>query len=132
MIFLVSTWQLQGETTKFQIIAVHLITGCEVEIVCADKPVDAQEVYNNFTVTVNGKTVDYSYLSFFDFGHYAKAPVINIRLDEPLNVGMLRGKTGNARTPGENTQAISGHAAAATLQVKTDHQAVTAQWMQTV
>ena len=110
MLFLVSSWRLQGETKSYNIVAVNLITEREVEIVCATKPTNANEVYNNFIVTVDGKKVEYAYLSYFDFGPYAKAPVINIRLAKPLNVGTLRGKTGNARTPGEMDNAQTSFA----------------------
>ena len=118
----------QAKAKDFTINAVNLITAQEVEIVCLTKPADAREVYEHFVVTVGGRQVEYIYLSYFDFGNYAHAPVINIRLKEPLNVGALRGKTGIARTPGEDTQAILGPQAAATLKVRTGNQVVTAQW----
>lgn len=119
----------QQKTTKgFTIQAVNLITSQEIEIVCDTRPSNAQQVYETFSATVDGKKVEYTYLSYFDFDHYAKAPVINIRLTEPLDVGTLKGKTGNARTPGENTQALKGPVAAASLKVETKKQTVTAQW----
>ena len=127
VVLITGSWQLLPNT--FAINAVRLITDREVEIVCFAKPANAQEVYANFKVTVNGQLVTYTYLSYFDFGSYANAPVINIRLDEPLQVGTLRGKTGNARTPGEDTQATLGPAAAATLQVTVEKQSVTAAWV---
>jgi len=107
---------------------VNLITAQEIEIVFPTKPANAQQVYETFTVTVNGEKADYTYLSYFDFGSYADAPVINIRLAKPLDVGTLKGKTGNARTPGENTQAVKGPAAAASVKVTAKEQTVTAQW----
>ena len=113
----------------FTITAVKLITAQEIEIGCPTMPANAQEVYDHFTVTVNGEKVAYTYLSYFDFGSYAKEPVINIRLEKPLNVGTLSGKTGVARTPGENTQAVLGPIAAATIKVSADTQTVTAQWV---
>ena len=132
MVFLSVFWQTQGKNqtslNNFNIIDVYLITEQEVEIVCATKPENALKVYENLSVTVAGKKVECSYLSFFSFGKYANAPVINIRLNKPLNVGTLRGKTGNARTPGEDTQAVLGPAAAATLKVQTGNQIVTAKW----
>ena len=118
---------LQGQA--FNIQAVRLITAQEMELVCSTRPSNAQEIYDQVGIAVQGKNVKYSYLSYFDFGPYAKAPVINIRLDEPLNAGTLRGKTGNARTPGENTQAVIGPAVAATVQVTTGTQVVTAEWV---
>ena len=134
--FFTGSWCLQGlEDIKYQtlpndyaITSVNLITEREVEIECGTRPANAQEVYDHFTVTVDGKKVDYAYLSYFDFGSYNDAPVINIRLAEPLNVGTLRGKTGIARTPGENTQAVNGPLAAATLQIRSENQVVSAKW----
>ena len=117
-----------NEANEFNIIAVNLITDREIEIVCFSKPENAKEVYENFAVTVDGVEVEYTYLSYFNFGKYYQAPVINIRLANPLNVGTYRGKTGNARTPGENTQAEMGAIAAATLIVRTKNQEVTAKW----
>ena len=113
---------------RFTIQSVRLITDREIEIVSNVKPVDARQVYENFTITVDGKKVEYSYLSYFDFGRYANSPVINIRLKEPLDVGTLRGKTGNARTPGENTQADMGPVAAARIKVAVGKQSVMAEW----
>lgn len=135
--FVVCLCHLRGEenlplrqaTKKIDITAVNLITEREIEIVTPFKPANAEEVYALFTVMVNGKKVDYTYLSYFDFGRYAARPVINIRLAEALNVGTLRGRTGTARTPGEDTQTLRGPQAAATLQVATKRQTVTAQWM---
>ncbi|MDL2208273.1 hypothetical protein LJB97_01480, partial [Parabacteroides sp. OttesenSCG-928-O15] len=118
----------QQKTKGLTVQAVNLITDREIEIVCPTKPADSQQVYNTFTVTVDGKKAEYTYLSYFDFGRYAEAPVINIRLIDPLEVGTLKGKTGNARTPGENTQATLGPAAAARVQVTVKKQTVTAQW----
>jgi len=112
----------------FEINFVKLITGQEIEIGCRTKPVSAKEVYDHFTVTVDGQKVAYNYLSYFDIGMYADAPVINIRLAKPLNVGTLRGKTGTARTPGENTQQMLGPQAAATVTVSAGTQSVTARW----
>ncbi|MCL1974132.1 MAG: hypothetical protein FWG54_04860, partial [Bacteroidetes bacterium] len=126
-LFIICSLQLIGE--EYLLDVARLITDREVEIVCSTKPANAQEVYDHFTVTVLGEKVDYTYLSYFDFGPYAKAPVINIRLVKPLNVGTLRGKTGVARTPGEDTQALLGPAAAATLRVKTDNREITAEWV---
>ena len=71
---LLVSWQLLG----YIITTVNLITAQEIEIVCPVKPTNAQDVYANFGVTVNGKPVKYTYLSYFDFGKYANAPVINI------------------------------------------------------
>ncbi|MDR2920132.1 MAG: hypothetical protein LBV72_12290 [Tannerella sp.] len=119
----------QQEVAKsFTIQAVNLITAQEIEIVCATRPANAQQVYDTFSISVDGKKAEYTYLSYFDFGHYADAPVINIRLAKPLDVGTLKGKTGNARTPGEDTQAVKGPAAAAGVKVATKKQAVTAVW----
>ncbi|MDR0794876.1 MAG: hypothetical protein LBE79_02300, partial [Tannerella sp.] len=118
----------QIQQKSFPITSVRLITGQEVEIACTTKPAGAQEVYDNFFITVDGERVEYTYLSYFDTGKYAHAPVINIRLAKPLNTGSLRGKTGNARTPGENTQAELGPKVAATLKVGTDGTFVTAVW----
>ena len=135
-VFMAGFLQVQGheyliyqESSKvYAIYAVNLITDREVEIVCPTKPEDDQEVYSHIIVSVDGEKVEYTYLSYFNFGRYAHAPVINIRLKDPLNVGTLRGKTGNARTPGENTQAVLGPQAAASLQVRTGNQSVTAKW----
>ena len=127
-LFLTTPFQKQGQAKDFTIQGVRLITGQEIEIVCATQPTNAQEVYDRFVVTIHGERVEYTYLSFFDFGPYAKAPVINIRLKRELNVGLLRGKTGNARTPGEESQAILGPQAATSIMVATGTQAVTAQW----
>ncbi|WP_277464643.1 hypothetical protein [Parabacteroides sp. PF5-6] len=120
---------MQQTQKEFSLSVVHLITDQEIEIVSARKPANAQEVYKSFTVTVDGNKVDYTYLSYFDFGPYATRPVINIRLAEPLNVGTLRGKTGNARTPGEDTQAVLGPQAAASVKISLRKQTVTAQWV---
>ena len=108
--------------------AVNLITAQEVEIVCPIKPMNAQHVYDQMDVIVDGKKVEYTYLSYFDFDPYAAAPVINLRLKEPLDVGTLRGKTGNARTPNENTQATVGPKAAKSLQIRMKNQALIAEW----
>ena len=102
---------------ELSILGVNLISAREIEIVCDVKPANAQEVYDNFAVTVNGELMKYTYLSYFDFGPYAKSPVINIRLEKALDVGSLRGKTGNARTPGEDSQATLGPQAAAKVRV---------------
>lgn len=119
----------QPKATKdFAIKAVHLITDKELEIVCTTRPENAHEVYATFTITVNGKKAAYAYLSYFDFGRYADAPVINLRLEKPLDVGTLKGKTGNARTPGEETHLVKGPMAAANVKVTTTKQTVTAQW----
>ena len=118
----------QEPTKEFSINAVNLITDREIEIVCDKRPADAQEVYDRFVVAVDGTQVEYTYLSYFNFGKYANAPVINIRLNNPLNVGTLRGKTGTTRTPGENTQTVLGPRAAATLQVRLGNQTVNAIW----
>ncbi len=118
----------QRDTKGFTIQAVYLITAQEIEIVCGSKPANARQVYDSFTVTVDNKKVDYTYLSYFDFGSYASAPVINIRLAKPLDVGTLKGKTGNVRTPGEDTQAVKGPAAAYNVKVTAKKQTVTAQW----
>jgi PIN domain nuclease of toxin-antitoxin system len=115
-------------TKDFTIKAVNLITDRELEIVCHMRPESAQEVYATFSVSVGGEPRDYIYLSYFDFGSYADAPVINIRLSKPLDVGTLKGKTGVNRTPGEDTQAVKGPAAAAKVKVSTKKQTVTAQW----
>ena len=132
-LFVAGMMQLQvsaqiTQQKSFPISAVKLITGQEIEIYCHTKPANAQEVYDNFIVTAGGERVEFTYLSYFDSGKYAAAPVINIRLTKPLNVGTLRGKTGNARTPGENTHIELGPKVAATLQVGSDGQAVTAVW----
>ena len=124
---LFGTGQIVGQ--GFPIGAVRLITAQEVEIECAVKPASATEVYSNFVVTVNGETAPYTYLSYFDFGKYKDAPVINIRLHQPLHVGTLRGKTGNARTPGEDTQVTLGPKAASSIKVSNRTQAVTAKWV---
>ncbi|MDR2713752.1 MAG: dockerin type I domain-containing protein [Clostridiales bacterium] len=112
--------------------AVRLITSQEVEIACPTKPANAQEVYDTFTVTFDGKEVGYTYLSYFDFGPYAAAPFINIRLDEPLNTGMLTSRTGTSTSPGSGTYTTLGPAAAAKLQVHYPNPAmlppVTATW----
>lgn len=113
---------------EFHIERVNLITAQEIEIVCHNMPKNARQVYDNFSVMVDGKSVEYTYLSYFDFGPYAETPVINIRLAEPLDLGTLRGKTGNARTPGEDTQAVLGPAAAARVKVNTKKQTVQALW----
>ncbi len=125
-VFFANVWSLYAQSLAIG--AVRLITDREIEIVSAVKPVDAGEVYARFTVTVDGKKVDYTYLSYFDFGKYKDAPVINIRLSKALNTGSLRGKTGVARTPGENTQAVLGPQATARVQVRTGGQVVTATW----
>ncbi|MDH6341437.1 hypothetical protein M2480_000189 [Parabacteroides sp. PFB2-12] len=121
--------QLQQKAKKFSIQAVNLISDREVEIVCSTKPANSQEVYDAFTITVDGIKIAYSYLSYFDFGTYANAPVINIRLATPLETGTWKGKTGNARTPGENTQATLGPKAAARVKVASGKQTVTARWV---
>ena len=126
LICIVGTGQMQG---KFAVSGVNLITEQEIEIVCTTEPANAKEVYDNFIVTVGDDKVEYTYLSYFRFGSYANAPVINIRLKEPLNTGTLRGKTGNARTPGENTQEVSGPKAAAAIKVRVGNQTVTAKWV---
>lgn len=120
---------LQKNAKGITLSAVNLITDREIEIVCGSKPANAQEVYDHFVVTVNGEKVEYTYLSYFDFGPYAAKPVINIRLAKALNVGTLRGKTGNARTPGEDTQAVLGPQAAASIKVSAKKQTVTARWV---
>lgn len=112
--------------------AVRLITSQEVEIACPTKPANAQEVYDSFTVTVGGVEVGYTYLSYFDFGPYAAAPFINIRLNAPLNTGMLVSYTGTSTSPGSGTYTTLGPAAAATLKVQEKSQvappAITATW----
>lgn len=123
-----NTYQ-QKRTNNFTIEAVNLITAQEIEIVCNTRPESAQQVYDLFTITVDGEEAAYTYLSYFDFGCYRDAPVINIRLAKPLDVGTLKGKTGNARTPGENTQAVKGPVTAATVKVATKKQAVIARWV---
>jgi len=125
-VLLLCSLSLQGQ--EYNIQAARLITAQEIEIVCSTRPANAQEMYHQVKVTVQGINVNYSYLSYFDFGHYAEAPVINIRLDKPLNVGTLRGKTGISRTPGENTQTVLGPAAAATVQVSSGTQVVATEW----
>ena len=125
LICIVGTGHIQG---KFAVSGVNLITEQEIEIVCTTEPASAKEVYDNIIVTVGGDKVEYTYLSYFRFGPYANAPVINIRLKEPLNTGTLRGKTGNARTPGENTQEVLGPKAAAAIKVRVGNQTVTAKW----
>lgn len=119
----------QGAAKGFIIQAVNLITDQEIEIVCATRPVSAGQVYDIFTIMVDGEKAEYTYLSYFDLGCYASAPVINIRLAKPLDVGTLKGKTGNARTPGEDTQQVKGPSAAAGVEVVTNEQTVTARWM---
>lgn len=118
----------KGQRAAFAIQGVNLITDREVEIVSDRKPADAKEVYDNFIVTVDGQRAGYTYLSYFDFGPYASAPVINIRLEKPLDTGTLRGRTGTARTPGENTQETLGPVAAAKVKVSAGTQSATARW----
>lgn len=118
----------QKSVKDFTIKAVNLITDRELEIVCATRPENARDVYAKLTIWVDGEKVEYTYLSYFDFGDYANAPVINVRLAKPLDVGTLKGKTGNARTPGEETHLTKGPAAAAKVKVTTKKQAVTARW----
>ena len=136
LVCLAGSGQIQGKESvldhnqkkSFSITGVNLITEQEIEIVCTVEPANAKEVYDNFTVTVEGNKAEYTYLSYFKFGSYAKTPVINIRLAKPLNTGTLRGKTGNARTPGENTVEVLGPKAAATVKVASGSQSVTAKW----
>ena len=118
----------QTDSKTLSMKSVNLITAQELEIVCPVKPLNAQQVYDQFEITVAGKPADYTYLSYFDFGPYADAPVINLRLKEPLATGTLRGKTGNARTPNENTQAVAGPVAAASVKVHLKDQSMAAQW----
>ncbi|MCL1975273.1 MAG: hypothetical protein FWG61_03820, partial [Firmicutes bacterium] len=64
---------------------VNLITDKEVEILF-NAPVTANNIKPTFDVLVNGVKVDYEFLSYFDFGPYAAAPLVNIRLKEPLTI----------------------------------------------
>ena len=127
MVFFVSSYNLSAQR-NFTVSGVNLITDREIEIISSTEPANAKEVYDNFVVTIDGQKVEYTYLSYFKFGPYSKAPVINIRLKKPLDTGTLRGKTGNARTPGENTQANLGPAAASKVKVGAGNRLVTAKW----
>ncbi|MDR2712266.1 MAG: hypothetical protein LBB91_04025, partial [Clostridiales bacterium] len=65
---------------------VNLITDKEIEIVFSE-PVESDAAAQAvFAVLVDGKPVEWEFLSYFNFGEYAANPVVNIRLKEALQI----------------------------------------------
>ena len=65
---------------------VNLITDKEIEIAFSEPVTSDAEAQTIFTVLVDGKPVEWEFLSYFAFGEYAASPIVNIRLKEPLQV----------------------------------------------
>ncbi|MDO4732447.1 MAG: hypothetical protein Q4B50_02880 [Bacillota bacterium] len=78
---------LAAEPASGGITKVNLITGQELEILYSQPVKSAAQAEELFTVYVDGKEADFAFLSYFDQGEYAEAPVINIRLKTPLVSG---------------------------------------------
>ncbi|MCL1873255.1 MAG: S-layer homology domain-containing protein [Clostridiales bacterium] len=111
---------VSSETAASPLGDVNLITDKEIEIIYCEPVESDEEAQEIFTVLVDGKEVEWEYLSYFDFGDYADDPVVNIRLKEALQI--------RSRSFIQNDM---GDAAAArvTVELKDDPaEVVTAEW----
>lgn len=112
---------------------VFLITGSEIEIEFDEEVLDDADAHATFTISVDGKLVDWEYLSYFDFGPYAeRGGVVNVRLDEPLDIGQIRARCRESGVNAEyqRTEDIEGPKAAASIEVDLvgGDSPVTAEW----
>ncbi len=100
---------------------VLLITGSEIEIEFDKEILNNDDAPETFTIKVDGKPVEWEFLSYFKFGEYEeRGGVVNVRLKEPLDVGKPRIQR-RAVTTFEETQTEKGEAAAERVSVETNN-----------
>lgn len=112
---------------------VHLITGDVIEIEF-DAPIfNEQQAREVFNITVDGAPVNWTFLSYFDFGVYGeRGGVANIRLDDALDAGEPRGRRREIATSEAwlaQTDHIRGPIAAARITVGSGGETRTADWV---
>lgn len=70
---------------------VFLITGNEIEIEYDGEVLNNADAHATFAISVDGKSVNWEFLSYFDFGTYGeRGGVVNIRLKDLLDAGKPR------------------------------------------
>ncbi|NJD09447.1 MAG: hypothetical protein FIB01_03030, partial [Gemmatimonadetes bacterium] len=71
---------------------VRLITGDVLELEFSSPVLDDADAQATFAILIDGKEVEWKYLSYFAFGDYADRPVVNVRLKHALDIGQIRAR----------------------------------------
>jgi hypothetical protein len=71
---------------------VRLITGDVLEIEFSNPVLNDADAQATFDILIDGKEVEWEYLSYFAFGEYADKPVVNVRLKNALDIGQIRAR----------------------------------------
>src|SRR5699024_7391555 len=121
-----------GNTTSGSVIGnladVSLITDSEIEIEFDKEILNDADAQDTFTIEVDGTPVAWEFLSYFKFGPYGdRNGVVNVRLEEPLDVGKPRVQR-RAVTIFDDTQKEKGETAAERITVETNNVTKTAKF----
>jgi len=112
---------------------VHLITGDVIEIEFDAAHFNDQQAQETFTILVDGYPVDWTFLSYFNFGVYGeRGGVVNVLLEEALDAGEPRGRRreiGTSEAWLAQTDHVRGPLAAERITVEAGVDTETAQWI---
>lgn len=99
---------------------VRLITGDVLELEFSSAVLNDADAQATFDILIDGKDVEWEYLSYFAFGEYADKPVVNVRLKNALDIGQIRARCreNDANAEYDRTEDTIGPLAASKITVK--------------
>ena len=99
---------------------VRLITGDVLELEFSNPVLNDADAQATFDILIDGKEVEWEYLSYFAFGEYADKPVVNVRLKNALDIGQIRARCreNDANAEYDRTEDTVGPLTASKIAVK--------------
>ena len=109
---------------------VRLITGDVLELAFSNPVLNDADAQATFDILIDGKEVEWKYLSYFAFGEYADKPVVNVRLKNPLDIGQIRARCreNDANAEYDRTEDTVGPLTASKIAVKAGATAKVPTW----
>ena len=99
---------------------VRLITGDVLELEFSKPVLNDADAQATLDILIDGREVEWEYLSYFAFGEYADQPVVNVRLKNALDIGQIRARCreNDANAEYDRTENTVGPKTASRIAVK--------------